>query len=151
VSYTIQSAQYANAESTAVVLQTTESGAVLASTERPDVWASYQSWVIAGGVTAAYDAPTEAEIAQGLRDVANGIFQTGTGADAKLYRSIAAVLLDENNALRQWITSFKAATAASSSLADFKTRVAALPAMPDRTLAQAKTAVTNKLNGGTVD
>lgn len=69
----------------------------------------------------------------------------------KLLRAEAAVLVDEINALRQWVTSFKAAVAASSTLADMKTRVAALNNLPDRTLAQAKTAIKAAIAAGTVD
>ena len=68
-----------------------------------------------------------------------------------LHRAVASVLVDEINALRDWITSFKAATAAATTLADFKTRVAALADLPDRTLTQARTAISGKINGGTVD
>jgi len=62
----------------------------------------------------------------------------------KAHKAVALVMLDEINIIRQWDTSFKAAVAASTSLADLKTRVAALPAMPDRTPAQLKSAVTAK-------
>jgi hypothetical protein len=54
--------------------------------------------------------------------------------------------MDEVNNLRGWIVSFKAATAASSSLADLKTRVAALPNMPDRTTNQLVTALSTTLD-----
>lgn len=66
-------------------------------------------------------------------------------------RIVASILIDEINSLRAWITAFKAATAAATSLADFKTRVAALDAMPARTMAQAKTAYNNRADDGTVD
>lgn len=69
----------------------------------------------------------------------------------KVLRAEAAVLVDELNSLRQWIESFKSEVAATSSLANFQTRVAGLPNMPDRTLAQAKTAIINKINSGVVD
>ncbi len=69
--------------------------------------------------------------------------------DARAYRAIAALAIDEINTLREWIVAFKAATAAASSLANLQTRVAALPDLPDRTLAQAKTAFINKVNSGT--
>lgn len=75
----------------------------------------------------------------------------GTGAEAKALRALAGVLVDELNALRQWVTSFKAACAAATSFADQKTRIAALANVPDRTLAQAKTAIQNKVNAGAVD
>ena len=73
------------------------------------------------------------------------------GAGGVYLRALVKVLLDENNNLRQWITSFKAEVEASSNLADFKTRVAALPNTPDRTLAQAKTAIQNKIDDKSVD
>lgn len=63
----------------------------------------------------------------------------------QIERAEVLVLIDEVNSLRAWIESFKAAVAAASTLADLKTRVAALSAMPARTAAQARTAVVNKL------
>ncbi|MCK5606986.1 hypothetical protein KAR91_34100 [Candidatus Pacearchaeota archaeon] len=47
----------------------------------------------------------------------------------------------ENNALRAWITDFKAAVAAASSLIDLQTRIAGLPNMPARTVEQLLNAV----------
>jgi hypothetical protein len=44
--------------------------------------------------------------------------------------------LQEVNLLRDWITDFKAAAAAATSLADFQTRIARLPDMPQRTTEQ---------------
>ena len=73
------------------------------------------------------------------------------GANGVYLRALVKVLLDENNTLRQWITSFKIQVAASSNLADFKTRVAGLPSTQDRTLAQAKTAIVNAIDIGAVD
>ncbi len=70
-------------------------------------------------------------------------------ANAKAFRAIAALAIDEINTLREWIVSFQAAVAAATSLANLQTRVAALPNLPDRTLAQAKTAFINKVNSGT--
>ncbi len=70
-------------------------------------------------------------------------------ANPKAYRAVAALALDEINTLREWIMAFKAATAAATSLVNLQTRVAALPDLPDRTLAQAKTAFINKVNIGT--
>lgn len=82
---------------------------------------------------------------------ADTIVQSNGGSLGKALRAEAAVLIDELNNIRQWIVAFKAQTALATNLANFQTRVAALPDMPDRTLAQAKTAIQNKLNGGTVD
>ena len=66
-------------------------------------------------------------------------------------RALAKVLVDEINVLRQWLASFKTEVAAASNLADLKTRVAGLPATPDRTLVQAKTAYKNLLDGISLD
>ncbi len=69
----------------------------------------------------------------------------------KVMRAEAAVLVDEINALRDWITAFKAAVAAATTFANLQTRVAALAAMPDRTLTQARTAIQAKITAGVVD
>lgn len=66
-------------------------------------------------------------------------------------RASADVMKDEINLLRQWLAAYKIEVAASTSLADLKTRVATLPATPDRTLAQFETAKINKIDSGTVD
>lgn len=78
------------------------------------------------------------------------LFQTNL-TQRKVLQGLVAVLVDENNILRQWIMAFKAAVAASTNLANLQTRTAALPDMPDRTLPQARTAVQAKINSGVVD
>lgn len=50
---TILAAQVANADGSAVLLTTSEAGAVLASAERAALWAALQAWVANGGVIAA--------------------------------------------------------------------------------------------------
>ncbi len=87
------------------------------------------------------------------RTVAKADVASSTDAPAKVHRAVASVLIDELNILRLWITDFKAAVAAATSLADLKTRVAAItPAsLPARTLAQAKTAIAAAIDSGTVD
>ncbi len=72
-----------------------------------------------------------------------------TDAEARAYRAIAALTIDELNALREWIVSFQAAVAAATSLANLQTRVAALPNLPDRTLAQARSSFIARVNSGT--
>jgi len=52
---------------------------------------------------------------------------------SRVERNLIALIVSELNLLRAWITSFKAATAAATSLANLQTRVAALDAMPART------------------
>ncbi len=76
-------------------------------------------------------------------------FMLALDSNSRAYRAVAAIMVDEINALREWIVSFKAQVAAASSLADLKTRVAGLPDLPDRTLAQAKAAFISKVNAGT--
>ncbi len=77
------------------------------------------------------------------------VYMFGPDPDARAYRTVVAIAIDEINILREWIVAFKAATAAASSLANLQTRVAALPDLPDRTLAQAKSAFIAKVNSGT--
>lgn len=64
--------------------------------------------------------------------------------------ALALITLSEVNLLRGWLASFKAQVAAASSLADLKTRVAALPDMPDRTTQQLVQAVRAKMIDGSV-
>lgn len=92
--------------------------------------------------TAEYDAAIPA----GLRAAAKAIVDA-LDKQGRLERAAAKVMIDEVNDLRAWITSFKAEVAASSSLADLKSRVAGLSAMPARTLTQAKTAIKNAVDG----
>jgi hypothetical protein len=66
-------------------------------------------------------------------------------------RAVVLVALDEVNDLRAWVTQFKAAVAAASSLADLKSRVAALPNLPQRERDQAKGAVATKIAAGGSD
>ena len=66
-------------------------------------------------------------------------------------RALAMLTIDEINLLRQWLTSFKAEAAAATNLSNFQNRIASLPSMPDRTLAQAKTAYKNLISGATLD
>ncbi len=90
-------------------------------------------------------------VLQRFRDSAALAVNSDTAALYKALRAAAAVLVDEINVIRQWEMSFKTEVAAASSLADLKTRVATLPALPDRTLAQAKTAIQAKITAGLVD
>jgi hypothetical protein len=71
--------------------------------------------------------------------------------NAKVLRAVVVTLIDEINTLRGWLTSLKAQIAASSSLTDLRNRVNTLPAVPNRTLAQARTAITAKVLSGEAD
>jgi hypothetical protein len=133
------------------------------------VFANTSGGVIVGGIFGARQNPQQTEFADNAPEVlafkatwpsnptavegfaktaAKDFFGTIRAPIAKGLRAAGAVQVDEINLLRQWITSFKAAVAAATSLADLKTRVAALANMPDRTLSQYKTAVLNHIDGG---
>lgn len=72
-------------------------------------------------------------------------------SEGERLRAALLVTLDEINNLRQWIASFKTAVAGSSTLANLKTAVAALPDTPDRTASQVKTAIKGKIDNGLAD
>ena len=68
-----------------------------------------------------------------------------------LLRALALVTLYETNLLREWITAFKAATAAATNLANLQTRVAATPNAPERTAQQLRAAIMAKIDAGDAD
>lgn len=72
-------------------------------------------------------------------------------ANAILIRAILLTALDEINLLRQRDRDRSADVAAATSLADLKARWAARSSLGDRTGAQLKAAVQNKINAGTAD
>jgi len=84
------------------------------------------------------------------RTNAKNVFE-GFSSDPLYERAKIEILIREINLLRKWTRDFKTETAASTSLADFKTRVATLPTLADRTLAQFKTNVKNEIDSGNVD
>lgn len=109
----------------------------------------------AGQITTAntvvqnYDASAAADLAY-ERSLAAGLVVN----TERLYRVLRGILLaaiDEINLLRQRDRDRAADVAAATSLADLKTRWAARAALTDRTAAQAKTAVVNKINSGDAD
>jgi len=107
-------------------------------------WASY--------VSAHQPVPlTAPQILAAERVEAVSSFLTGVQPTCKTLRAAALVTMDELNLLRQWITAFKAAVSLAATLADLKTRVAALDSMPDRSASQIKGAIQNKINAGTAD
>ncbi len=99
--------------------------------------ASYQAYI------------TPAAVQQRSRDA--GAAAITAQITERSIRAAAGVLVDEINALRQWDMSLKSAVAAAVSLANLQSLVAALPTLPDRTLAQAKTAIQNKITTGAAD
>lgn len=101
----------------------------------------------AAAILAAFDWSDAAHavwLNQLLRDQAIAIFDGMDGA-AKISRAITYSIVSELNAIRQWLVAFKTATAASTNYATLKTGVAGLSGMPDRTDAQARTVIVNKV------
>lgn len=85
---------------------------------------------------------TRSKLIERTKDRFTEIEDEGTKTD----RSIALTAMDEINLLRDWITQFKLAVANAGTLAALKTNVAALPNLPQRTPAQVKAAVINRMD-----
>jgi hypothetical protein len=100
---------------------------------------------------AAIEAGRPAALLAAARARAKELLDLSEDGREKLARAIVLVSMDEVNALRAWVTAFKGAVAASSSLADLKSRVAALDNLPQRTAALAKTAVRNRIDTDEAD
>jgi hypothetical protein len=117
-------------------------------------WAANDVTEMSTEEKAAVDAAEVAAASQAVQDAmrVNGpILIDAKNTEAAVLRAIVLLLIDELNSLRVWITSFKAATAAATTLANLQSRVAALANMPDRTAEQAKTAIKAKLEAGDAD
>ncbi len=85
-------------------------------------------------------------LVQGLkRQFAKNLLGIDTD-NGRVLRAIIVLLVNELNDLRAMWTNFKAATSASTTLADFKTRVASLQNMPARTNAQVTAAIDNAID-----
>lgn len=94
---------------------------------------------------------TPAEILAAQREEAIRELTEDAEGRAKFIRAVLLTILDEINLLRQRDRDRSADVAAATSLADLKTRWAARSALSDRTPAQARTSVTNKINSGASD
>jgi hypothetical protein len=107
-----------------------------------------------------YVASVVSEMTQGEKDAvdatlaATQVTDEKSGASAlidaddlhgRALRADILLTLAEINTLRSWLASFKTEVAAATNLADLKTRVAGLPAMGARTVAQLKTAFLNEI------
>jgi hypothetical protein len=102
-------------------------------------------------ITANLRADAKAVLSDTGRTYPKGVVPEHKRGLAKLLRAVADAARDSDNSMRAWITSFKAAVAAATNLADLKTRVAALPALPAITNAQLVTAISSRIDDGTVD
>ena len=101
--------------------------------------------------------PTEAEIEAAVLLIPAAVLAAkqqaakdaldGDSLNGRQLRALITLLVSELNLLRSWIMAFKAATAAAASLADLKTRVAALADTADRTKPQVITAIKAAVDG----
>ena len=85
-----------------------------------------------------------------LRRIAAALAED-TKAESKLMRALLSALLDELNLHATKINSILSAVDAATSLADLKTRIAAIADYPQRTMDQAVQSIKNKINNGDVD
>lgn len=85
-----------------------------------------------------------------LRSQAKQLFQA-MEQSARRDRAVALVTLDEVNLLRDWVTQFAAAVAGATTYAAFKTAVASLPKLPQRTAVQARNAVLARIDTAEAD
>jgi len=102
------------------------------------------------GEKAARDAEIAAQWLANKRAGAQAIM-LADGPQGASKRAIAEMTIREINILREWDRDFQAAVAAATSFADLQARIAALPSLADRTLAQAKAAYDSICSEGTAD
>jgi len=95
--------------------------------------------------------PTFPDRVDHIRAKAAAAFDSAKESALLLLRAEALLVLDEVNTLREWITSFKAAVAAATSLADLRNRVAVLDNLPQRTRVQVRNAIKNHVAAGEAD
>lgn len=89
--------------------------------------------------------PSDAELTAATRLAATG-YSTRRDGLIQLIRAVLLLTMDELNVLRARLRAQDNAIAAATSLADLKTRWAALNPVPDRTAAQIKPALLNRIN-----
>lgn len=106
-----------------------------------------QSLVAAFDWSSAADATADAKAAKTLAidAINNGANQNADGS-RRLFLAVVQMVQDEFNNHTTWNTALTTAIAQATSLANLQTRVAAITAIPQRTEAQLKTAIANKIN-----
>jgi hypothetical protein len=102
-------------------------------------------WIITGDlVTLMNQAERDAVDAQRLSDARDGIIAQLDQVE-DIQRQLLIMEVGEFNKLRQWLVDFQAAVASAGNLGQLQSAVAALPDMPDITLAQVKNQLRNAL------
>jgi hypothetical protein len=101
----------------------------------------YSAEELSAQAAQAEDDRAAREAAAAAADAAWKAYQAELDNAERITKALALTILDELNRATTRIRAFDAAVAAATSLANLQTRVAALPAIPDRTVEQLKTSV----------
>lgn len=103
-------------------------------------------WKIVGDtVSEMNQTEKDAVDTQLLSDSRDELIQDQIDYIESVLRQVVDLTIKEINLLRQWIMDYKSEVAAATSLADLKSRIAAMDDMLDRTFAQFKTQLRNGL------
>lgn len=105
----------------------------------------------AAQLAAVTQAQVDAAVVTAYRNVAKAVYDADHTDRGKLIRAAASVALDAINADRACMDAMAAAVAAATSLADLKTRFAAISRPGQVSLLTLKNAVDNRIDDGTVD
>lgn len=108
-------------------------------------------WKVVAGVVQLMTLAEQAEVDAVFLRANAKVNLSGKSDLGVILRAFSDITKDEINILRQWIVSFKVEAAAATNLSNFQSRIASLPNLPDRTLAQLKTAIENRIDVGAVD
>jgi hypothetical protein len=113
-------------------------------------------WKVVTGAVQLMTSPEQAVVDEAIITANNTTAKSGAsvsidGLSGYQLRALAQLVMDEINLLRQRDVDRTTDIAASTSLADLKTRWVARSALVQRTLAQAKTAYKNYLAGTSLD
>lgn len=106
-----------------------------------------------GVPVAGFPVGEDAGLAASRRAGAKAVYDA-LGLEGKVLRALVLALVGELNTVRQRLVAQDTAVSQATSLADLKTRWAAVVTahpMPDRTGAQARTALRNRLDSGAAD
>lgn len=103
-------------------------------------------WVIIGNVVSLADAATRATIDAAELSAHRDRLADEMTALETYSRNFALIVMDEFNAVSSTINSILTEISAATNLADLKTRIQAITPRPQRTAAQLKTALRNRMN-----
>lgn len=102
-------------------------------------------WIISGDIVSLMDAPARAAVDAAELNAMRDAIAAELDRPEDVLRALTLVIMDELNRHSTLEEDIFAASAAATSLADFKTRMAAVTQIPQRTITDLKTALRNKL------